>query len=908
MHAPIASWLTKRTLIVLLLLAWIGGFAPLVQAQQQYTEVSVREVIAQVQASTDYRFLYRDALVAGKRVSFSAVDGNVLTSFDAALRQHNLQLHIDEGRRQVLLTETPEPERPAYLNGTVLDDETGMRLPSATVTWTLGDQLRGVVANSAGVFQVPLDAYRLQGDALTLTVSFIGYQSQQVRLALTELPPSLPVRLRPEAVHGQEVIVTSSALATNVDTLWQYLLEPGAVATVGEQSVVRSLQMLPAVSVSPGLSQGLNVRGSNADGFQILLDGIPIYSQSHLYGLVDAFNTDALQTVGFYYGITPAHFQGPPGGTLSFKTRTGSQTMPRLALGLSNTTIRGTAEGPLLDGRGSWLVSGRRSYMDAVDWFNNVALIEQGLGIGRENDGPTFNLPTRLQERVDASQGTADASFYDLHAKVYVEQPSGGRWSLSTYFGGDDALQQSERPVVLGQQVTGEEQQRPELTALSTSSRWGNEAGSLQHQVGIGSAAFLHSTLALSNYRSRYARDDYEYQVPRRRQQNPGDESQQSAFAYLDFFGYENTMRDLKLAQQVDVGLSGGTWSAGYEFRDLSIRYAEDSRFRTEAFDETVPVQQFDVFSQVDLSRGAWTLQSGLRTHYYSAGSFFRFSPRMNVRWAATPEVALGAGYSHNYQFVHRLYLSSIDRTEGADIWVPSTEAQAPGSVQHVHAGLYLSPSSVVSLQVEAYDKRYSNLRQHELSVSRRLPDQDGSFLLRPWIFDMDGHARGIEAMLQVAYGPARWSTSYTLSRMDLSHPRIENGEPFRADWDRRHQVTSTVEVELGAGIQAQTTLLYATGTPNLAFGVPTFPDEPEQLSDYTRIDAGLQYDMSLPSARLSASLTFFNALDWKNTWYRGYYQLIRVDENRRLVAAPGQLANYFDLGFQPSFDLSLTF
>lgn len=44
-------------------------------------------------------------------------------------------------------------------------------------------------------------------------------------------------------------------------------------------------------SVPPGgawtLSSGLNIRGSRTDGFQILLDGVPVYSQSHFFGMFD---------------------------------------------------------------------------------------------------------------------------------------------------------------------------------------------------------------------------------------------------------------------------------------------------------------------------------------------------------------------------------------------------------------------------------------------------------------------------------------------------------------------------------------------------------------------------------------------------------------------------------------------
>ena len=125
---------------------------------------------------------------------------------------------------------------------------------------------------------------------------------------------------------------------------------------------------------------------------------MPIYNQSHLFGLFDAFNAEALQTVGFYYGVAPAEYQAPPGGTLAFRTRPGARTEAHVTAEASPTAVSGTVEGPLADGRGSWLVSARHSYLDALPWLGSDDLVAQGLDVGR----PTSALPGRtVDETLD---------------------------------------------------------------------------------------------------------------------------------------------------------------------------------------------------------------------------------------------------------------------------------------------------------------------------------------------------------------------------------------------------------------------------------------------------------------------------------------------------------------------------
>src|SRR5690606_11050412 len=135
-------------------------------------------------------------------------------------------------------------EPPAFVTGYVLDAGDGARLPFATVTWTDGGRLSGVTANEAGAFQVPLDGLAAL-DTLRLTASYVGYRPETVRVDVRRPPAELSIRLLPVDRLAQEVVVTGTILHTDLDTTFQGLVRPGVLATFGEASVMRSLQVLP---------------------------------------------------------------------------------------------------------------------------------------------------------------------------------------------------------------------------------------------------------------------------------------------------------------------------------------------------------------------------------------------------------------------------------------------------------------------------------------------------------------------------------------------------------------------------------------------------------------------------------------------------------------------------------------
>ncbi|NNF04721.1 MAG: hypothetical protein HKN17_09655, partial [Rhodothermales bacterium] len=632
-----------------------------------YEDAPLRSVLADVRERAGYHFLYRDVLVAGKSVSFSSSTEDVLDHLNTALTAEGLRLHVDDGRHQVLLVEDhPASEEQSTgnrfsIHGIVMDDEHGTRLPYATVAWRENGRLRGVAVDATGHFRVQIspeavgpDAYA-SGGGVELSVSHIGYVTRQLRVARDAGEATIPVRLVPETTRGPEVIVSATALAGEVDTTWHHLLQAGLVSPLGESGVMRSLQTLPSVSLSTAATAGLNVRGSRADGFQVLLDGMSIYNQSHLFGLFDAFNAEVLQTVGLYYAIAPASLQGPPGGTLAYVTRTGSMTDVHGSLGASNTSGKGTLEGPFAGGRGSWLVSGRHSWLNAFDLFDSGELIRLGLDVGRETDVPTG--PVREIPVSALTTGEASADFYDVHGKLAFEWEKGARLTASGYAGGDETLHRAERLV----DVQSERDVR--LIQADTRNNWFNAAASVGLQTPYGTRAFTRTEGGLSRYRSTYSKDDFVYTDPTRLLLPVTDTTRH----VVRPFSNENHLLEVKLAQQVDISSGASVWSAGYALHHFEIDYREESIFRG-GFEEKRKSIQADAFLQADgRPVPAVGLSAGLRTHYFQHGGFFRFSPRLRVRFIPDGRLSFGGGYSRNHQCIHRLYL---EQSTHADIWV----------------------------------------------------------------------------------------------------------------------------------------------------------------------------------------------------------------------------------------------
>ena len=130
-----------------------------------------------------------------------------------------------------------------------------------------------------------------------------------------------------------------------------------------------------AVSRLPGLTSGdygaqFSIRGGRADETLILLDGLEIYEPFHLKdfdgGALSIVDVDAIDGVEILTGGFPAHYGDKRSGVMNITSRTPKQDGTRITAGASFTNAHALAEGSFSNGKGSWLVSGRRGFIDVL--------------------------------------------------------------------------------------------------------------------------------------------------------------------------------------------------------------------------------------------------------------------------------------------------------------------------------------------------------------------------------------------------------------------------------------------------------------------------------------------------------------------------------------------------------------
>src|SRR5690554_6361976 len=318
----------------------------------------------------------------------------------------------------------------------------------------------------------------------TLTYSFIGYKTVSRQLE-QDADQTTNIEFPPADVPLIEVEITTDRPDENVRSI-EMSVEKLDIKTIrnvpqfmDEVDVIRTLQLLPGVSRMGEGAMGFNVRGGNVDQNLILLDEAPVFNSSHLFGFFSVFNADAVKDFKLYKGGIPAKYGGRLSSVLDVRQIEGNMKSFHGSAGLGLISSRLMLEGPIAKDKASFMISGRRSYIDLF-----------------------FPLFEDLK-------GTS-VFFYDLNAKVNYKIGERDRLFLSGYFG-DDVMNFNNQ----------------------FKARWGNGTGSLRWNHLFNSKLFLNTTVVYSKY-------SYSLGVPEGLQAFEWKSAIQNFNAKMDFSYYPN--------------------------------------------------------------------------------------------------------------------------------------------------------------------------------------------------------------------------------------------------------------------------------------------------------------------------------------------------------------------------------
>ncbi len=247
------------------------------------------------------------------------------------------------------------------ISGYVEDSESGEKLISAYIFDDISG--KGTVTNTYGFYSLTLPK-----DSVSLKVSYLGYNSiidviylnKNIEISFPLIPSN----------QLQEVEITSERIEkieertqmSRVDVPLQQIKSMPAL--FGEVDVLKTLQLLPGVQSGTEGTSGLYVRGGSPDQNLVLLDNVPVYNVSHVLGIFSVFNADALKNVSITKGGFPARYGGRLSSILEINMKDGNMKKFHGAGSIGNLTSKLMLEGPIVKDKASFIVSGRRSYVD----------------------------------------------------------------------------------------------------------------------------------------------------------------------------------------------------------------------------------------------------------------------------------------------------------------------------------------------------------------------------------------------------------------------------------------------------------------------------------------------------------------------------------------------------------------
>ena len=303
----------------------------------------------------------------------------------------------------------------------------------------------GTSTNQYGFYSLTLPAGEVE-----LVYSYVGYNAQTFKFHLRR-DTVIHVSLEGSA-HLQEVVVTADKTSRIQETTQMSAMNVPVAqikslpAFLGEVDVLKVLQMMPGIQSGSEGSSGLYVRGGGPDQNLILLDGVPVYNVSHLFGFFSVFNADAINSIEILKGGFPARYGGRVSSVLDINMKEGNMQKFHGEGSVGIVSAKLTLEGPIVKDRTSFIVSGRRTYIDA--------LAAPFIAMAYKNKNNKLKV---------------GYYFYDLTAKINHRISANDRIYLSAYMGDDNFSLWNERKFI--DEVEGYDLGK---RTISSGLKWGN--------------------------------------------------------------------------------------------------------------------------------------------------------------------------------------------------------------------------------------------------------------------------------------------------------------------------------------------------------------------------------------------------------------------------------------------------
>ena len=666
---------------------------------------------------------------------------------------------------QLLFTESTFSQT---LSGHVQDAASGEQLIGATV-WC-EDTKQGVAANTYGFYSLTLPEGKHD-----IIVTYIGYTPQRFEIDL-----SSNIKMDINLIAGtklKEAIVSAESLNKIEEQVQMSKMEipidqvKRLPAIGGEVDLLKVLQLLPGVQSGGEGTSGLYVRGGSPDQNLMLLDGVPLYSVNHLFGFFSVFNADAVKNMSITKGGFPARFGGRLSSILEIHMKDGHMKEYHADATVSIIASKLTVEGPIVKDKASFMISGRRTYLDL--------LVNPLIGLTNKNNPDVQTDPRYF--------------FYDLNGKFNWRIGSKDRLYLSAFKGEDD----------FG--IASSENYGISSSTLDFGLDWKNAIQALRWNHEWGPRLFSNSTLTHSIYEFNTGVDftDISENFDSTRFAALYNSGIEDFAGRIDFDFAPNSRHYIKFG----ANWTNHTFSPGATALELNFGDVVD--YDTIIGPADIHSNEVFFYIEDEFELGE-RLKFNIGVHrsllMVQDTSYNSLQPRVALNYRLPGGYALKTSFARMAQFVNLLTNEGLGLP--TDLWVPSTARIRPQQSWQVAMGI-AKTFGEIEVSLEGYYKEMDGLLSYKEGASFLFSlDTDWEDQVTQGI----GNAYGAELLVQKKFGLTTGWIGYTLSWSNRQFDDINSGNWYPFTYDRRHDVSFVVTHDFTENWSGSAVWIYGTG------------------------------------------------------------------------------------------------
>jgi len=897
--------------IILTIILSLCFFISSAQDQVQTMDLSfdnktTEEIIAQIEAQTDYRFYFLKEWLGDERINGNYSNENIENILNDILRNSVLNFYLLDKKiiltknhaihdkvpeeDQIVVDDFGEEERakPVFIvsektlieeveeetvpesigkeeteskqtrftiSGLIKDVDNGK--PLANVAVSVRGKGIGTSTDSNGYYKLELlpGSYTLVTNSLSTRSAqrkIVVYNNGEINFSLKEKFETLSeVLIEADADRNVKEVITG-VTKIEVEGIKNIPL------VLGERDIMKVAVTLPGISTTGEGSNGYNVRGGKTDQNLILLDEAAIYNPSHFFGVFSALNPFTTGNVTIYKGNIPAEYGGRLSSVFDITTKDANTEKFSGEASIGPVTSNLVVELPIVKNEAAIMLGGRSTYSN---WI--------------------------LRSLDDESLKNSEASFFDIIAKYNHKLNDNNDIKVSAYYSkdkfsitSDSIYGYSNRMVSLGWNHKFNDNNKAALTLTNS-----------EYQFDIEYDGDFNTDFGLD-----YSNNETELKL-----KFNYDPSERAGYTY----GLASKLYNISPGtfkplngdsdiQRLDLDKEKGLETSLFVSNNFEVneKLAFDAGLRYSVYAFLGEATQ-NIYQEGQPRNESTFLESEEFGNNEVIETYGGLEGRFSARYFLQEDLSIKASYNNTFQYIHTL--STNTTVSPTDTWKLSDKNIKPQRAQQLAVGVYKNfEDNMYELSIEAYGKTYDNILDYKVGAQLLLNES-----LETEVLQGEGRSYGLEFLIKKNRGIWNGWIGYTYSRTELkldsefAEERVNNGEYFPANYDKPHDFSAVLNYKMTQRFSFSGNFSYQTGRP-ITYPIGTYQFNGAEFTlysdrnqfripDYYRLDVGFNYEGNHKIKKLAQSfwnLSIYNVLGRNNP-----YSVFFVTENGEIKA-----------------------